>query len=329
MIRPGAINHPYKEVVSAVILLLILYTNYFIFLPRIFYRNHHLRYILVSLLLVCLSGLAELWLVESDISLCVKSAFPENLYTKYIYTVLLLIIFRNGGFYLFFTMLGLYRYTKKNAFTEKKAIMQKEGVASFLRCNRANIVLDISKIIYFQQEKNRTIIHTNSGKSYSIYSSLRDIEKYMGVRCFRISRETLVNYECITSYSHDYLVVKNSKSGGTKSLYFFKNNPSSVYTLLQKKLPQLEQKNETIAPKNDAFGRVILQKNDEKIKNGRENILILEEIRKKGGIHVHQLAEIFKEQFSLRTLGRRLKELKDSGKIEFRGSDRTGGYFAK
>ena len=111
------------------------------------------------------------------------------------------------------------------------------------------------------------------------------------------------------------------------TLYFFKNNPYSIFVLLQEKLPHLEQKNEKNSSKNDIFGGVTHQNHDEKIKNDGVTALILEEIKKKEGIHVYQLAEIFKERISLRTIERRLKELREAGVIEFRGADKSGGYY--
>ena len=327
MLRPGAVTHLYKEVVSAMILLLIVYTNYLILLPKIFYRNYHLRYWFVSLLLVGLSGLAELSLVESDISLCVKNALSEEFYRKYIHNVLFLITLRNGGFYLFFTILGQYRYTERNALKEKEAIIKKEKVTSFLTCNGKHIVLNINNIIYFQQNRNRTTIYTTSDKVYQIYSSLSVQEDFFSDICLKINRNTLVNYTNIVSYSYDYLLVKDNKHGKTKSLYFFKNTPNSVFALLQEKLPHLEQTNDEITPQNDDFGGVTDRKYDETIKNGGVTALIVEEIKNKEGIRVYQLAEIFKDRISLRTLERRLKELRETGVIEFRGADKTGGYF--
>ena len=327
MLRPGAVTHMYKEVVSAMILLLIIYTNYLILLPKIFYSNYHLRYWFVSLLLVGLSGLAELWLVESDISLCVKNALSEEFYRKYIHSVLFLITLRNGGFYLFFTMLGQYRYTRKKTLKEKKEIIKKEKIAAFLTCNGKPIVLNINNIIYFQQNRNRTTIYTTSGKVYQIYSSLSVQEDFFSDICLKINRNTLVNYANIVSYSYDYLLVKDNKHGKTKSLYFFKNTPNSVFALLQEKLPHLEQKNDEITPQNDDFGGINYQKEDKKTKNGRINAIILETIYNHNGISVEQLAEILQNDISLRTLERNLKDLRDCNKIEYRGSKKIGGYF--
>jgi len=266
-----------------------------------------------------------MWMVESNISKCVRAAFSAKEYKYFILHTSFMIILRNGGFYLFFTVLGFYYYTKKNALKEKIAIGKKKGIMSFIRCNNKDLVMDIDKIIYFQQKGNRTTIHTTSGRCFLVYNSLSQIENYFDI-LVRINRNTIVNYNKIISFTHDSLVIKQSKHGKLLSLFFYKIYNSSIYTILQKSIPHLEKKNEIIIPKKDSFGTLNNPNHDENTKHGILKGVILEKIKKKEGISVKSLAEILKAQTSLRTLKRRLKELKDAGKIEYRGSDKTGGY---
>jgi hypothetical protein len=324
VIRPGTYAHPYKEFISAIILLLIIYVNYLVFVPKIIYRNLYTLYIIVSLCLVILSGLIEMLIVKNDISSCVRNSFSESGYKHYIYTITWMIMLRNGGFYFFFTVLGLYKNNKKIALIKDKTICNDQGVVSFLRCNGLYIVLKISKILYFQQNRNRTTIYINDGNNYSVYSSLSDIEDYLGNKCLRINRKTLVIYDNIASFSYNHIMIKDTKNTKMNSFNFFKSKCSNIYIDLQQKLPHLEQKNTTNPQKNDDFGRINTTSHDEKTTHGRTNDLILEEIRKNSNIHASKLMEILK--IPERTLRRRLKELCEQGMIEFRGSNKTGGY---
>jgi hypothetical protein len=317
----------YKEIISAMILLLILYVNYLILLPKLFYRNFYVHYLCLSLLFIFLSGFAELWLVESDIGLCLRNSIPANLYKIYIHKVLLLITMRNGGFYLFFTMLGMYKNIKKNALKDKQAICKKEEVITFLGVNEQNIVINLKKIIFFQQIKNNTKIYTTYGKSHTIYASLKDIEEYLENKCLKINRNTVVPYDSIISFSVDSLLVKDYKRNGHLTLTFFKNNPLFIYSILQNTIPHKEQKNNDFSHKKDKFDESFPSKHDENKKIGRQKELILEEIKKNECISVNKLGEILQDKFSVRTLERRLKELKEAGIIEYRGSDKTGGYY--
>jgi len=108
---------------------------------------------------------------------------------------------------------------------------------------------------------------------------------------------------------------------------YSKHFAQNILQSLRAALPHLEQIENTIILKNDSFGGINDQKSDEKTTHGGLNELILEEILKKDGIYVRQLAEIFKNRISLRTIERVLKELTDKGEIEFRGSKKTGGYY--
>jgi len=87
MIRPVCINSLYKEIISAGIVLMLVYVNYFILVPKVLMKNLYIMYIFLSLLLIFTCGIIELYMVESDIAQCVKNAFPsENLYRKYIHS---------------------------------------------------------------------------------------------------------------------------------------------------------------------------------------------------------------------------------------------------
>ena len=74
----------------------------------------------------------------------------------------------------------------------------------------------------------------------------------------------------------------------------------------------------------------LLEKDDaeavNEVVNGGVNAL-LEFIQKTPGLRKPQISKIM--GIPVRTLEKQLKKLKDRGDIEFRGSPRTGGYWAK
>jgi len=123
------------------------------------------------------------------------------------------------------------------------------------------------------------------------------------------------------------VVVAGERNNPSVSLIYSKNFAQNILQSLRATLPHLEQKNNTHILKNDSFGGITYPNNDKKTTHGGLNELILEEILKKEGIYVRQLAEIFKNRISLRTIERILKELSDKGVIEFRGSKKNGGYY--
>jgi len=267
-----------------------------------------------------------MWMVESDISKCVRHAISAATYQRFILHTSFMVTLRNGAFYLFFTTFGFHYYTKKNALKEKISIGKKTGILSFIRCDNKGLLMDIDRIIYFQQKGNCTTIHTTSGRCFFVYNSLSQIENYSDI-LVRINRNTIVNRDKIVSFTHDSLVIKQSKRGRLLSLYYYKIFTSSVYTILQKAVPHLEKKNEKIIPKNDVFGGLVSQKDDETTKYGGLNALILDEILNNPGINTRELVENLKGKIHLRTLERRLSELKKSGKIKSKRGGKERGYF--
>ncbi|MCL2246724.1 MAG: LytTR family transcriptional regulator DNA-binding domain-containing protein, partial [Lentimicrobiaceae bacterium] len=261
VLRPACMTALYKEIISAALVLLLIYVNYFIVVPKLLMKNLYIKYIILSIVLLFLCGIIELYMVESNIAICIKHAFPdENTYRLYLRSLLLLLILRDGGFYFFFTLLSLYRNQLANTFKKESTLLQENETKVFMQTNGVSISFNTNKIVYFEQNKNKTTFYSTYGSRHTIYSSLSDQKLFFGDRCLKINRNTLVFYDKIVSFSQEYLTVKDSKNGGITPLYFFKNNPLTVYNTLQKKVPLLEQKEKNITPKKDTFGGLNDQK---------------------------------------------------------------------
>jgi len=321
-IRPYAIHNPYKEVVSALLVLLLLYLNYIHLTPYFLKRSNYKSYTFLSLLLTGVFSMAELLLIKSNILRCVAhiESFDTN---KYLFSILFLIFLRNAGFYLFFTVLKLYQQTKAEALLEKKEILKDTGFILLPTVQGKSRSINISSVCYFTQNKNNTLIHWTVGKPSAIYSSLNYIQSYLDEYCLRINRDTVITFTNIVSYNNKEVVVKDGKTKSRKTLLFSKQKAASILSVLQEKVPELEEKNATFLTKIENGG----VKDDENKAIGGLSRAILEEIHNNPGISVIKLAEILKEKTSLRTLERRLKELKDADKIKYEGSDKKGGYY--
>ncbi|MCL2246086.1 MAG: LytTR family transcriptional regulator DNA-binding domain-containing protein [Lentimicrobiaceae bacterium] len=241
----------------------------------------------------------------------------------YLHSLFFLISLRDGGFYIFFTLLALYRNNQIIASNKERSLIDEQETIAFLQSNGTPVSFNINKLVYFEQRQNKTTIFTTLGTSCITYSSLADHENSFGDKCIRINRNTLVFFDKILGFDQESLTVRDSKNGGTTMLYFFKNNPLAVYTILQKRITELEKKNAEKMQKtqNDNVN------NDEKHKCDDVKIGILEEIRKNPGINAIKLFKNFETKTSLPTLRRRLQELTESDLIEFKGAAKTGGYY--
>jgi len=321
-IRPYAINDFYKEIVSALSVLLLIYLNYIYLVPYFLKKSNHKSYIALSLLLIGVCSIAELLLVKSNIIRCVAPIEAFDI-EGYLYNILFVIFLRNSGFYLFFTVLKLYEQAKATALLEKKEALKDTGLILLPPLRGKPISINISFVSYFSQDKNNTFIHWTVGNPSAIYSSLSYIQSYLTDYCLRINKDTIITFTNIISYNNEEVIVKDGKTKSKKILPFSKKNTESILSVLRKKVPELDEKN-AINSKKIQNANV---NNDETHKIVNVKIAILEEIKQNPGINAVKLFENLQEKTTIHTIRRRLKELTDSGLIQFKGADKTGGYY--
>jgi len=323
-IRPYAAGQSYKEIICALMVLLIIYVNYTILVPYFTKRHYHKSYILLAILLTGLISIVELLLVRRNILICFGDpSISSSEMNGYLLLYLFVIFLRNGALWLFFTVLKLYQQTKANALTTEKEILKSSGFIVLWPLRGAPISININSISYFSHTKNFTFIHNQLGKVISIYSTLNNIQEYLGDFCLRINKENIITFKNIVSYNKERVIVKGGKAHPGKSLFFSKQNAESILSALRKEVPELEEKNAIFS--NEKRNGIVNE--DEKRGIGILKIEILEEIKQNPGINATKLFENLHKNTSIRTIKRRLKELKDSGKIEYKGSDKTGGYY--
>jgi len=323
-IRPYAIWHRYKEIICAVLLLSVIYLNYIVLVPKYVCKSSYKIYFLLSFLLLGVISIAELQLVKTDILRCVGLSIngTSEEIRKYLYNIQFILFLRNSGFYLFFTVLGLYEQSKKKALTEKKVVLKDSGLILLMLHRENHISLNIKLISYFSHYKNRTLVHFNSGKTTSCYSSLDNLQNYLEDFCLRISKSHIITFTNIVSYNTESVTVKCKVPNRTVVLNYYKKNAQHILQVLREKVPELEEKMINKLLKNE-FGNI---KKDENTKFGNVNNEILEEIKKNPGINALKLYDNLHYQTSISTMRRSLKKLTDLGFIKFKGSKKTGGY---
>jgi len=322
-IRPYTVAHPYKEIIVALMLLFVIYVNFFVLIPRFFNKIKFVNYALISLLLLLGVSSIEFFLVKNDIIKCL-GGIEDAIRTVYFRNVLLMIFLRFSGFYMFFTVLKFYLLTKSKDFIERKIVLINTGFIVLNPIQGKPITININFISYFSQDKNNTFIHYTKGATTPIYSSLNNIQEYLGSMCLRINKENIITFTNIVSYNNEKVVVKGEKSDLPVSLIYSKNFAQNILHSLREKIPDLEEKNSIILQENQNDS----VNNDEKNVIDSVNNEILEEIKEEPGINAKKLHHIFHKKMSLITLRRRLKKLADSNLIEYRGSAKTGGYYS-
>ena len=320
-IRPYAIFHPYKEIVCAFLILLLIYFTYLFLTPYFIRSSNYKNYILLSLIALGVISMTELFLLKTDIIRCVAHDDTINI-NRYLSKVLFLIFLRNSSFYLFFTVLKLFLQSKRDVLSEKKEALKKVGLILLLPLRGKPLSINIDYVSYFSQNKNHTYIHSITGEPVSIYSTLSYMQDYLSNYGLRINRDAIITFTNIVRYNDKCVTVEEDKQGNNKLLYFYKKEANDILATLRKKVPHLEEKNAIFATKiengiltDDEKNRTVILKKE-----------ILEEIKQNPGINAVKIHEKLQKKTSIRTIKRRLKELIDSGFIQFKGADRTGGY---
>ena len=322
-IRPYTVAHPYKEIIVALMLLFVIYVNFFVLIPQSFNKTKFTNYFFISLLLLLGVSIIEFFLVKNDILRCI-GGIEDAIRLRYYRNILLMIFIRYSGFYLFFTVLKFYLLTKSKAFIERKVVLNNTGFIVLNPIQGKPISINISFISYFSQDKNNTFIHYTRGATTPIYSSLNHIQEYLGSMCLRVNKENIITFTNIISYNNERVVVSGEKSDIPVSLTYSKNFAQNILQSLREKVPNLEEKNIIFSQKNqnDSIN------NDENSVNDSGNNEILEEIIGKPGINAIKLHTIFRKKMSLITLRRKLRKLVDAHLIEYRGSTKAGGYYS-
>jgi hypothetical protein len=321
-IRPYTVYHPYKEIIVAVLLLLVIYVNYFVLIPKFFNKIKLQNYFFISLLILLGVSLIEFFLVKSDVLKCLGD-MSNHVKLIYFRNVFLMIFLRYSGFFLFFTVLKFFLLTQSKALLEKKIVLSNTGFIVLNPIQGKTITVNINYISYFSQNKNNTFIHYARGATTPIYSSLNNIQEYLGSMCLRVNKESIITFTNIKSYDNEKVVVIGEKNNLSVSLLYSKSFAQNILQALREKVPNLYEKNIIFLEKNQNDN----VNSDEKNEIDNEKNKILEEILENPGINAIKLHNIFRKKMTLITLRRRLKKLVDTSLIEYRGSAKSGGYY--
>jgi DNA-binding transcriptional ArsR family regulator len=121
----------------------------------------------------------------------------------------------------------------------------------------------------------------------------------------------------VFQYQQEYYEAINQSTGAADCAPF-------VEFMLEKILDTLRKRQgEPLSKENDVGVNVGVNVG---VKTISENILIM--VEQKPGINANQIAASIPDK-TKRTIERQLAKLKEAGAIEFKGADKTGGYFIK
>ncbi|MBR4135480.1 MAG: LytTR family transcriptional regulator DNA-binding domain-containing protein [Bacteroidales bacterium] len=311
-----------REFLMGVVLLGILYANFFLLYPKL-YGRHPVLYCAVVAAVSLLSGLLEIAVAHKNIESCcapVIQAFgPFNYYAK----VILFVAGRNLAFNLFPFLLRERQHLRQDLDEEIQVVYKEARMLDVIDTNRAKKchLVPIDDIYYCEQSGNFTSVHMVQDNCYTRLGSMRHLEQLVGTDNFiRISSSLLLPYRHIKSCNGSEVFMKKTpwiKDPGT-----FKIDPKSCQEVSEAIFLHFQEVK--ILKKREMMERARKKRNP--IKPSPEKIeTVLLQIQRQPGCRANGIAD--QTQYSLSTVERCLSELRKRGLVEFRGSKKKGGYW--
>lgn len=335
ILRPIVKDAIYKESLSALIMLFMLYINYLYFIPNFFLKRKYAFFYIFSIISICLSTSLEMLMVIPNTINCFPTSFTkQNIH----YCIIIQSIFiggRNSAFLLFFFVLRIFEHERETLEKERIALAKNKGFICVPngRDNMKTIsILDISYILH---EKNYTYIHTIDGNRYCKYCSMSSMEDLLPENLFlRVNRNTIIPLNIITRFTEDSVTI----------LY---GNPAQEmsFSLSEKYVPNMREKiasagglnrpygglnsqdgglKDRFGGLNESIDMANLEKFMDNIAHDEDLLNLCRIIAKDPSVTTKSLSEQL--HIPLRTIERKIKYLKDNGVLQHNGAKKNGGY---
>ncbi len=264
-----------------------------------------------------ISGAAEMVMVAPNLLNIYSKSGYTDLATNFLLKQSFLVTLRNGGLVLFAyalnTILWLQRESEENDFSLRKKLNFLE-----VRDKEHKTLIRIRQICYCIQERNVTSIHLTDGSTYHRYNSMNDLEELLGREEFlRISRNVIVQKASISQINDNNVVMKESKSEENPLVFVIGSSYTDIINTHQSYLNYTQEAAST--EKEDSESKSTRQL--EKIE------IVYRYIKTHRFCSVKEISEACHIPYS--SVTRYLALLKNSKRIKYKGSRKTGGYIVR
>lgn len=335
IVRPMAEDCYYKEFLSALFLIIMLYVNYLLIIPIFFLKRKLAVFFLLSLTSVVITTFVEMTLVAPNITSRLQaSSLSGQEIRLFILMDSFTVCGRNMAFLLFFLMIKILENEREIRDNEQLTLAKSKGFISVSTKDSIKYI-SLSDIFYIIHERNYCYIYTLDGNKYSKYISLTKILDFLPYTQFiRVNRNIIINKNNIVSCTKEEVSVYSDNSGEEK-----------IFTLSEKYVPNMREKIASTGGLNRPYGGLNSQNGGLKDRFGGLNEGIdmanLEEfmdniahdedllnlcriIAKDPSVTTKSLSEQL--HIPLRTIERKIKYLKDNGVLQHNGAKKNGRY---
>ena len=302
--------HYWKEIFSVVLLAGMVYTSYFVLIPKLLLRRRRVLFWLCVLLLIAVTVAAELWLVDSDMHARAKWLTDDQFYIFY-YTTISLLFFRNSSFFVSFLLLKLYR--------SHAIVLDNMGKAVSLETSKIIIsspdskirLVDFTDIALITSHNGQTIVTLKSGEQLLRDGYLSDVEKLIPQEEWvRPNRYAMVMRSSIVRFTPVALYVRVKEEEMAIPYYSTKRNEI---------IHALKAWNKDLYAAAEEMDYLMGLDLPEEAKR------VLEYIGNHPGASMQQVADEL--HYSLRTAQRRIADLRQKGLVDRQSPNAKGGGY--
>ena len=326
IIRPY-LGSEFKELMTGILLLSILYANYFVLYPKL-YKTHVLLYWISVVASSLVAGGIELAVGFSFISECNAPIINKFGSLSFFSKLMFLVFGRNIAFNFIPFVLRNIQQFKKEADNRTRAVYERTQLLDVYNSEKNCQLISVDNIYYCVKDGNYVRIYdTLKNDFFTRYCSLKYLEQLVGNKEFvRVSNSTLIPFKHIASCNEREVVLK--KMPWVKEPLTFKldtNKNIKIATLIAE---HLREENERAALENISdMSEPLQDTKNPSIPPQPKLDAVYSYIQLHPGSRSTEITAHIK--FSLSTVERCLLELKKQGLIEYVGSKKTGGYRVK
>ncbi len=336
-LRPLAVTDMYKEYLTVLFIMTMVYINYLFLIPRYFLSGRFKTFFLLSTCVIVLTGIGEFFLVKSNIDQC-TAAYITREERPYFYKIfIILLIIRDLCFLLFFFLMKLYRDLLAKYKFERQVIAEKSHTITVMESSKEARVIKIKDIVYLSYNQNYTKFHMLNGKVYSQYISLKNVESLLPQESYlRINKGNIVMLSHIADYNDSSVTLSIMEEGEQVVLQISPKEKDNILDRLkksEKKFLKVSGHLDSITAKFDGVNSdegVFLT-----VENSGEEILLDEKslesaifdfILTHPNCKMIDINEAIHDK-STSSIERGIRRLKAGRFIEYRGATKNGGYY--
>lgn len=312
----------FKEILACSLLLGSLYTNYFLFYPKIHYDRPSF-YWLVIVVMAVIMGFIDLAIAYNGIVSCNAQVIQYVGHFSFFSMMLFFIIGRNLALN-FFPFLLRERQHYQQAFENEVRVVYQDVRKLDVVDEHSNIhLVSIDDIFYCQQKGNFTHIYLVQNKYYTRTCSMKHLEQLFGDDFVRITNSELVPFRYIKECKDNMVIME--KMSWEEEQTTFKLEPKNQEEISEKVVEGLLRYRAAAAGKN-------LPKRPARPKTKRKPVtppeekltVVLTYIKRHPNCSSKDIVN--ETKIPLSTVERCIAVLKKQGHIEHTGSKRNGGY---